>query len=199
MLKQWYFQVMGAEIGPISSAELKEKVKRGQIQPETLVRVGTDGKWQPAARVKGLLDPPAPRPSPPAPTSDADRPPTTPARVSSATTPAAVSGRVTISEERTYHLAGQALSDASSSSTTPESREYEFFEFVGFDLAIGHALHQVLLDHCHQHQQTITQVTRRAIAAFLGRKDLAEDVPASDPGSPTAEVAEVGTGSSPTM
>ena len=61
MLKQWYFQVMGAEIGPISSAELKEKVKRGQIQPETLVRVGTDGKWQPAAGVKGLLDPPAPR------------------------------------------------------------------------------------------------------------------------------------------
>jgi hypothetical protein len=106
---------------------------------------------------------------------------------------------VPIPEERTYHLAGQALSDASSSSTAPDSGEYEFFEFVGFDLAIGHALHQVLLDHCHQRHQTITQVTRRAIAEFLGRKDLAEVAPASDTGSPAAEVADVGTGSSPAM
>jgi hypothetical protein len=106
---------------------------------------------------------------------------------------------VPIPEERTYHLAGLALSDASSSSTAPESGDYEFFEFVGFDLAIGHVLHQVLLDHCHQHHQTITQVTRRAIAEFLGRKDLAEDVPASSPASNVAIAKTDGTTTTVTM
>ncbi len=183
MSKQWYFQVMGAELGPVTSGELKEKVKQGQIQPETLVRLGGDGKWQPAARVKGLLDAPA---APPAPAAVAERP----AKVApAAAKPAAAAPLPTVAthpaqgsprEERTYHLEGQAASEAASTPDERDSGEYDFFRFVGFELAIGHALHEVLLSHCQQHHLSVTQVTRRALAEFLGRKDLAEEKPAAE-------------------
>ena len=65
MSMQWYFQVMGAEFGPLTSAELKEKVQIGQIQPDTLVRSGQDGKWIPADRWKGLLPAKEDTPEPP--------------------------------------------------------------------------------------------------------------------------------------
>ncbi len=43
MAKQWYYQVMGSEVGPISSAELKNRVQKGMLQPDMPVRVGPDG------------------------------------------------------------------------------------------------------------------------------------------------------------
>lgn len=36
-------------------AELMEKVKNGQIQPDTLIRSGKDSKWGTADRRKGLM------------------------------------------------------------------------------------------------------------------------------------------------
>jgi hypothetical protein len=52
---------------------------------------------------------------------------------------------------------------------------FEFFQFVGFRQAITPALYDVLAAHVQKHGLSITQVTRRALAEFLGRKDLAED------------------------
>jgi hypothetical protein len=52
---------------------------------------------------------------------------------------------------------------------------FEFFQFVGFRHAISPALYDLLVAHVQEHGLSITQVTRRALAEFLGRKDLAED------------------------
>src|SRR5687768_11267272 len=64
MSKQWYYEAMGAPVGPITSVELKSCVLARRILPETRIRLGEDGKWQTADRVKGLFD--APAASPPA-------------------------------------------------------------------------------------------------------------------------------------
>ena len=58
MTREWYFQVMGQELGPLSVGELKAKVANGQIQPDTLIRKGTDGKWVFGGKVKGLFSVP---------------------------------------------------------------------------------------------------------------------------------------------
>ena len=55
MTREWYFQVMGQELGPLSGGELKAKVANGQVQPDTLIRKGVDGKWLFATKVKGLF------------------------------------------------------------------------------------------------------------------------------------------------
>ena len=55
MTREWFFQAMGQDLGPLTAGELKAKVSNGQIQPETLIRKGTDGNWVFAAKVKGLF------------------------------------------------------------------------------------------------------------------------------------------------
>jgi len=59
MAREWYFEMMGQAIGPLNVAELKEKVSSGQIQSDTMVRKGSEGKWTFAERVKGLISTPA--------------------------------------------------------------------------------------------------------------------------------------------
>lgn len=55
-MTNWYFQLMGDTIGPLSGAELRERAINGQITADTLIsRDGTD-KWIFADRVNGLLD-----------------------------------------------------------------------------------------------------------------------------------------------
>ena len=74
-----------------------------------------------------------------------------------------------------------------------ESENFEFFQFVCFRHAISPALYDLLAAHVQEHGLSITQVTRRALAEFLGRKDLAEDKQpdgVTDAGE-TQEVAEV--------
>ena len=44
-------------IGPVSSAELKDMARAGNVKPDTIVEV--DGKKAPARKVKGLFFPPA--------------------------------------------------------------------------------------------------------------------------------------------
>ncbi|NQT11297.1 MAG: DUF4339 domain-containing protein [Planctomycetes bacterium] len=53
--KQWFVRIGEKEQGPFSSSQLKRLADRGEITQETRVRKGSQGKWVPAARVKGLL------------------------------------------------------------------------------------------------------------------------------------------------
>ena len=55
MAAEWYFRVMGAEFGPVSTTELVEQAADGKIRPDTEVRKG-EGAWVPASRVAGLFD-----------------------------------------------------------------------------------------------------------------------------------------------
>ena len=182
MSKSWYYEVMGSELGPISSSELIEKAKRGQIQPDTRVRSGPEGKWQFAERVKGLFPPPpvpvvVAAPPPPAPRSD--------------TIPLASQRGPATEDETTYHFTGDSSQSPAGLKVPvvePETLEYEFFQFIGFSQAITPKLHDVLLAYSRTHHLSVTQITRRALAEFLGRKDLAEDAPSgvSPPAPPPA-------------
>lgn len=184
MSKQWFYQVMGTTIGPVSSAELKDRCHHGQIQPDTLVRLGADGQWHPADHVKGLMDT--------APVAAA-APVAAPVPVAAQKVRAEPShalpvsrGGVLVSErpsgehtpEQTYHLPGEA---ETAEPEDDQPTEYDFFRLVGFEQAIGTTLHQVLHDHCRRNGLTFTQATRRALAEFLGRKDLLGDPPAAQP------------------
>ena len=53
----WYVQVVGAEVGPLSTAELKSRVERGFVTRNTLIRRGSDGAWVRAERFKRLFEP----------------------------------------------------------------------------------------------------------------------------------------------
>ena len=179
----WFYQMMGAEIGPLSSAELMEKVQIGQVQADTLVRQGTDGKWIPADRWKGLLPKPAEEELPPAP------PPTVkPSGSTSVAEPesnesvTAASGVVTTSkspsakdnvDDDAYHMQG----DETGPYHAPHKDGFEFFEFVGFRQAITPPLYEVLCEHSRQQRLTITQITRRALADFLDKPELGQDKP----------------------
>jgi hypothetical protein len=174
MSKLWFYQFMGSTIGPIPSAELKARVQKGQISADTLVRLGDDGKWQQADRIKGLLDPPVAsvtRPSVPSKpdAKSSDKVPVT------ASAPAA-KAKPSFDHERTYHLQGD---DQPHEDIGTDSGEFDFFRFVGFEQAIGPKLHQVFIEYCHRNQLSLTQATRKAIADFVGRKDLASDEPAA--------------------
>ncbi len=187
MAKPWYFQVMGTEVGPLTSAELMEKVQIGQIQPDTLVRSGKDGKWVPADRWKGLLpsksEPTAPAPEP---TNE------TPAPQASKTGSVAAVGTATTipmndEDDPLYHMKGEvAAAGGPVPFTHPD--EYDFFQFVGFRHAITHPLYDALVIYSHQKQLTVTQITRRAIAQFIGKPELGQDKP---PPSPETEKPEL--------
>lgn len=181
MAKEWFFQVMGSEIGPVSSAELKQRVQRGQIQPDTLVRAAPDGKWQSADRIKGLIDPPAAAP-PPAPKADK---PVSNFQIAMTDTTDNIPLVDAAPVERTYHVKGDTSVDITPPEE-PQSGEYDFFQFVGFEQALGVKLHRALIDHCHQQHLTLTEATRRAIAVFLNRKDLLEDAQAEATAEPAA-------------
>lgn len=176
MAKPWYFQVMGAEIGPLTSAELKEKVQLGQIEPDTLVRSGTDGKWIPADRWKGLLSPKEDTPEP-TPALAKESPEATSSKTESGTA-ASKAATIPIDDEDDplYHMKGEA---AAVGGPIPFSHpdEYDFFQFVGFRHAISHPLYDALVIYSHQHQLTVTQITRLSIAKFIGKPELGEDKP----------------------
>ena len=55
-MADWYYQVMGEAVGPVLSKELRGKAIGGEVQKDTLVRKGAEGKWVSAIRVKGLFD-----------------------------------------------------------------------------------------------------------------------------------------------
>lgn len=54
MSQQWYAQIDQNVLGPMSTAELKQRVEASEVQAETPLRLGMQGKWIRASKVKGL-------------------------------------------------------------------------------------------------------------------------------------------------
>lgn len=191
MSKPWYYQVMGTEIGPLTPVELMEKVKVGQIQPDTLVRSGADGKWIPADRWKGLLPAKEEKPTPAPASVKGSAPPKAAATKEVAAPTTASSGTIAIDDEDDplYHLHGDA---APHTGPAPFSHpdEYDFFQFVGFRHAISPKLYDVVVTYSHQHQMTLTQITRRALAQFIGKPELGDDQPPPAPEAANGEGEE---------
>jgi len=64
MASEWFYQAMGKQVGPISSAQLRDLAQRGAILPDTLVRKVPSSTWVLAERVHGLFFSPSPSPTP---------------------------------------------------------------------------------------------------------------------------------------
>ena len=64
---EWYCQVMGSEVGPLSQEQLVDMARQHRLTPEDLVR-RNNSSWVPAFQVKGLFEaaarPPKPKPEP---------------------------------------------------------------------------------------------------------------------------------------
>lgn len=54
-MADWYYQVMGKLVGPVSTDEMRDHAQKGRIDQDTLIRKG-DGEWTAAVRLKGLFD-----------------------------------------------------------------------------------------------------------------------------------------------
>lgn len=80
----WYLQIMGAEVGPFTSSQLKEKAASGQVTRDMLVRRAGSTTWIPASKIKGLfVDELVHAQTPPEPPSQVEPFPTSQAEVSS--------------------------------------------------------------------------------------------------------------------
>jgi hypothetical protein len=55
MSQTWYVKHDGKAFGPITSAQLKQLVGAAKVKAETEVRLGDDGQWIQASKVKGLI------------------------------------------------------------------------------------------------------------------------------------------------
>lgn len=53
-MADWYFQLLGETVGPVSAEELKERAMTGQITTETLVRREDMEQWVRASKIDGL-------------------------------------------------------------------------------------------------------------------------------------------------
>jgi hypothetical protein len=56
MSTQWFYKVMGEELGPVSSSDLAKQAQSGVITPDTFVRRADDENWHVAQSVSGLFD-----------------------------------------------------------------------------------------------------------------------------------------------
>lgn len=164
MPDQWFYEVMGEEVGPLTSAELKRKADSGEITPETRIRAGEAGKWHDASRVKGLFP---------------EQPIAEPSESSGQSEPVASKP-----ESTTYSLHGVADSPGEGSASPDDSPEeeaersdFEFFEFVGFEQAVSHPLFAEVEKYGRKHQLSLTQVVRKALAELVGKPELAERKP----------------------
>ncbi len=55
MATEWYYQIMNDIVGPLTSSQLVDRVRSGQVKEDTLVRKD-DSQWVPARQVNGLLE-----------------------------------------------------------------------------------------------------------------------------------------------
>ena len=63
MAEDWFYHNSGQTFGPMSAKQLRQHALAGKITRSDHVRIGTEGSWAPATKVKGLFDPlPAPVP-----------------------------------------------------------------------------------------------------------------------------------------
>jgi hypothetical protein len=58
-MDQWFCDIAGREIGPLSPEQFRAMAAKGQILPSDCVRRGVEGTWVLARQVKGLFPPPA--------------------------------------------------------------------------------------------------------------------------------------------
>ncbi len=61
----WHCRIGESERGPITTQELKQLARDGQLQPTDLIRRSTDDRWYPAHRAGGLTFQPTPVQGPP--------------------------------------------------------------------------------------------------------------------------------------
>lgn len=181
MTREWYFQAMGQELGPLSVSELKAKVSNGQIQPDTLVRKGPEGRWVFGGNVKGLFaapeeppPPPAPIPSPVAakPKSSTALPVTSPPKPGSNTDMATK----TVANPSSSTIAASHFMTLHEEESESRPLSLEFYDFVGFREAISPVLHDAMRKFVSDRGITMCQLNRRAIADFIQRPDLASDL-----------------------
>ncbi|MDB4372159.1 GYF domain-containing protein [Mariniblastus sp.] len=59
-MAEWFYRVMGEEIGPVTTNELRQRANSGQLLPETEVRKSGTDRWVRASQLKGLFDEPTP-------------------------------------------------------------------------------------------------------------------------------------------
>ena len=59
MANDWYAQIMGETQGPLTSAQVKQLARIGQIATDTLLKRGENGTWVSADQVQGLFAPSA--------------------------------------------------------------------------------------------------------------------------------------------
>jgi len=71
MASEWFCEISGRQLGPLSSQQLRAMAEQGRLMPEHRVRQGAEGPWVPAARVKGLFQGDA-TPAPPRPVKPVD-------------------------------------------------------------------------------------------------------------------------------
>ena len=55
MAKQFYYQQGDTTVGPCDSQQLRAAVAHGEVQPETLIRLGESGQKVPAHKLRGLF------------------------------------------------------------------------------------------------------------------------------------------------
>lgn len=55
MATEWYYQIMNDVVGPLTSSQLVDRVRAGQVKEDTLIRKD-DSQWVPARQVNGLLE-----------------------------------------------------------------------------------------------------------------------------------------------
>jgi hypothetical protein len=55
MTNQWFCEIMGVVVGPLRPSELLDKVRSGEVVPDTPVRKD-DSQWVPAMEVNGLFE-----------------------------------------------------------------------------------------------------------------------------------------------
>lgn len=55
-MSDWFYTVMGEELGPVSGQELQQLARSGQIDEGTPVRQRATGKVATAGKIKGLFD-----------------------------------------------------------------------------------------------------------------------------------------------
>jgi hypothetical protein len=56
MSKDWFIDHNGKTVGPITSSQLKQLASSAKINTSTRVRLGEDGQWSIAGKVKGLFN-----------------------------------------------------------------------------------------------------------------------------------------------
>ena len=55
MLPNCYYKLMGDVVGPVTTDDVRSLAGRGIIERDTPLRVGDQGEWIPASRVKNLF------------------------------------------------------------------------------------------------------------------------------------------------